>query len=92
MLIAKGSSLAETCMGVWLTALIALARSAIDLVENSRSRATEAASLPVSFWTFLMCALISVRSFWRCWTIDDSIVRAREACESAMTRVLSRIV
>ena len=66
MLTAKGSSLAETAMGVWLTAPMARLRSAMALVESSRSRATEAASLPVSFWTFLMCALISVRSFWRC--------------------------
>jgi hypothetical protein len=63
MFTAKGSSLADTAMGVWLTLPIARARSEMTLVDISRSRATEAASLPVSFWTFLRCALISVRSF-----------------------------
>lgn len=78
MLTAKGSSLALTDMGVWLTLPMARLRSEMTLVDISRSLATEAASLPVSFWTFLMWALISVLSFWRCWTIDDSMVRASD--------------
>lgn len=92
MFTAKGSSLALTDMGVWLTLPMARFKSEMTLVDISLSLATEAASLPVSFWTFLMWALISVLSFWRCWTMEDSIVRASEECESAMTLVLSRMV
>ena len=53
-LTANGSSLEETLMGVLVTAPMALAKSAMALVDISLSLATPAASLPVSFWTFLM--------------------------------------
>lgn len=47
-----GSALAWMFMGVFLNVEMALASSPTSLVESSRSRATPAASFPVSFWTF----------------------------------------
>lgn len=47
-----GSVLALILIGVFLNAEISLASSPISLVEISRSLATFAASLAVSFWTF----------------------------------------
>lgn len=45
----------------------------------------------VEYMRTFMWALISTRSFWRCWTIEPSTVRPRLACWSAMARVLSRM-
>jgi hypothetical protein len=102
-----GSVLLVTAMGVFLKDEMPLVSSAMRRVESSRSLATFVASFPVSFWMFytaskqaesgesglrtLICALISVRSFSRCCTMELSIVRPRFACWSAIARVLSRM-
>lgn len=62
-------------MGVFLSMVMLRARSVMTLVETSRSWATLTASLPVSSWMLLMCALISARSFCRCCTIESSTLR-----------------
>ena len=49
---AYGSLLAVTPMGVFLKTEILVERSLMNFAESSRSLATLAASLPVSFWTF----------------------------------------
>lgn len=47
-----GSLLAVTPIGVFFNTEMFVARSLMSFAESSRSRATLAASLPVSFWTF----------------------------------------
>ena len=47
-----GSLLDVTPIGVFLKTEMLVARSLMNLAESSRSLATLAASLPVSFWTF----------------------------------------
>ena len=49
---AYGSLLAVTPMGVFLKTEMLVASSLMNFAESSRSRATLAASFPVSFWTF----------------------------------------
>lgn len=63
MFCAYGSSFGTTAIGVFLSVVMALARSLMCFVDISLSLATVAASRPVSFLTFVMWALISVRSF-----------------------------
>ena len=86
----QGSSLGRTARGVFLSMVIERASSVRSFVDDSRSLATDAASLPVSCWMLRMWALISKRSFWRCWTMEPSTVFARLAWWSATWRVFSR--
>jgi hypothetical protein len=63
---AYGSLLAVTPIGVFLKTEMLVARSLMSFADSSRSLATLAASLPVSFWTFY----IEIRddSYIRCLT------------------------